>query len=165
MITHIECIPRKTMEDFKDKFLQRDDVAVISIIDPNMPFIFERNTHKILQLKFSDIEPGPFLKHSFICEDMTFMSHGQAMDIVSRINLLANDDNQWKLMINCSAGICRSGAIGQFAQAFSTMPDAHFASVNMHIKPNQYVFNKLVEVWFNCFKHELKVIQEDTLFD
>lgn len=165
MITHIECIARKTMEDFKEKFLQRDDVAVISIIDPNMPFIFEKNTFKILQLKFSDIEPSPFLKHQFICDDMTFMSHNQAVDIVSRINFLANDDNPWRLIINCSAGICRSGAIGQFAQAFSTMPDAHFASVNMHIKPNMWVFNLLVATWFNHFKHDLKVIQEDHLFD
>lgn len=165
MITHIEAISRKVMEDNKDKFLSKDDIAIISIIDPHMPFIFESQSHRLIQLKFSDIEPSPFLKHFFICESETFMNTKQAEKIISFINMLVNDDKEWKLMINCSAGICRSGAVGQFAQAFSTMSDAHFASVNMHIKPNMWNFNLLVATWFNNFKDDLRVIQQDNLFD
>lgn len=152
MISFVKALPKVGMEQVKDLMLQRENAAVISIIDPGAEHVFERNTHRILTLEFSDLEPTSFLRGSwFEGTKEKYMDHHQAERIVAMIHRLVCDEKDFKLFVNCSAGIARSGAIVTFAHAFSSMKDTHFVAENPHIKPNWWVLMKLIEVWHSNF--------------
>jgi len=50
-------------------------------------------------------------------------------------------------IIHCTAGISRSGAVGEFIQRVTETPYAEFIRANPDIRPNYFVLGKLVRVW------------------
>jgi predicted protein tyrosine phosphatase len=152
------------MEKNKSIIDDNDDIAVISIVDPGVELIWTvreslQNCDRLRQLKFTDTEPSPFLKYGWLTPASDcFMDHAQARILVKFIYDLVSSDKQWSLIVHCAAGICRSGAIGSFAQAFSAMSDAEFAATNPRVQPNMWVYNKLIEVWYENFKDHMKPI-------
>lgn len=145
MIHWIKTVPRKQIETFKDVFLKENNL-IISIIDPDMKPVFSEDTERVITVFFSDITPGPFLRHGFFFErGEKFCTSEDAKKIFDFILKHSNSDKEEKLVCQCSAGICRSGAVATFAQTHSNMSDVDFVRENEHIKPNEWVLWKLIE--------------------
>jgi predicted protein tyrosine phosphatase len=45
--------------------------------------------------------------------------------------------------VHCAAGICRSGAVGYFANKYLGLNEQEFLTKNYQIFPNQYVYDIL----------------------
>lgn len=142
MINKIMAISRATMEIWNRKRLIDDKIAVISIVNSDMDFIFNNETDNLIQMKFDDIEPITFMR-CFSVEDMIMMNREHATRIIEFIMKHENDEKEKSLIINCSAGICRSGAIASFAFNICSVKDIDFANDCNHIQPNNWVLNLL----------------------
>ena len=167
MIKSVRVVSRGWVKKRKEQLTAKPDIAVISIVDPQDSLIWD--VREVVQsgdwlraLKFSDIEPSPFLRHGWMLDSQDcFMDGMQAKIIVEFIHRLMCAPREVNLIIHCAAGICRSGAIGKFAQPFSVMRDAEFALVNPQIQPNMWVYNKLIEQWITSgLCKTMKPIQE-----
>lgn len=154
MITSVIAIPKIEMKRIKDKVLLNNNIIAISIIDPspNESIIFEDDTSRVITVRFSDITPGPFHFDHFDFKDERFMSSEDANKIVEFVLKWVNSEEDMKLFINCSAGICRSGAIATWAFKHSEMKDTDFVLHNPFIKPNEWVLWKLIEAEINWRK-------------
>lgn len=145
MISWIKTVPRLQLEQFRDTFIKANNL-IVSIINPDMEPIFTEDTDRIITVSFSDITPGPFLAHSFFFEKgEKFCSSEDAKKIVDFVLRHANSSESNTLVCQCSAGICRSGAVAAFALQHSDMKDTDFIMINAGIKPNEWVLWKLIE--------------------
>lgn len=80
----------------------------------------------------------------------------QASQIVRFLKRIQRDDEIKTLIVQCKAGISRSGAVGLYAYRLYGLDESYF--LNSGIRPNYYVYGKLVDV-FNplpVFKEGLK---------
>ena len=50
-------------------------------------------------------------------------------------------------IIHCTAGISRSGAVGEFIQRVTETPYYEFIRENPNIRPNYFVLGKLIRTW------------------
>lgn len=62
-----------------------------------------------------------------------------------RSNVRANNDRNF--ILHCTAGISRSGAVGEFIQRVLGVPYGSFHQWNPNIRPNIYVLNTLMRVY------------------
>ena len=142
MITRIMAVSRKAIEGWNRSNLLDDETVIISICNSDMEFIFVNETDNLIQMKFDDIEPQTFMK-CFSVEDMIFMNTKHADKIINFILKHERSKKEKSLIINCSAGICRSGAIAAFAFQICSVKDVDFANDCNHIQPNNWIINLL----------------------
>ncbi len=120
----------------------------ISIGDPDMDFLFPEDCPtNVLQLKFNDLEAEDWESES----DKAFMekkgwvlfneSHARKI-----IEFMDKMDKSKNLIVHCVAGICRSGAVGDFARSKFGIPFEEFMRKNRQIAPNSHVFRTLRDV-------------------
>ena len=50
----------------------------------------------------------------------------------------------WEFLVNCMAGISRSGAVGTFVQRVAGIPAEQFLTQNTGLRPNPYVLKLLM---------------------
>jgi len=50
----------------------------------------------------------------------------------------------WEFLVNCMAGISRSGVVGTFVQRVAGIPREHFITTNSALHPNRYVLKLLM---------------------
>lgn len=117
---------------------------IISIIDPDCEFLFEEPLKpNIIQLKFSDIE-GNEPEGCIGSENWILFNEDHGKKI---IEFLDNMDMSKDLVVHCSAGISRSGAVGDFARVKFGIPyEGQFARVNYRIQPNAWISKVLREL-------------------
>lgn len=145
MITYIKAISLKTMESMRHKVINDDSIVVVSIISPDKcEPIFKVDTERIITRRFSDITPAPFY-YNYVSQEEQWCTSEDAEKIVSHIMKWKRSKKPVSLYINCSAGICRSGAIAEYAFGHSNIDKLKFMEENKHIMPNQWVLWKLIE--------------------
>ena len=133
----------------------KDNDFVISITNPNDTIAnLSVKESNVLRFSFSDMIPSNKRHFPQHFEDEKSFHIEDAKIIVAKIIELANDDKDWNLIIHCAMGISRSGAIAKFALMHSNMDDAKFATFNIQIKPNEWVYQLL------CFVEENELYKE-----
>lgn len=140
----------KELCEFTDKFKK---IWVISISDTDVePLFMESDTD--ICLKFEDYDPvgwtrlddGKFNWFDIFPENLCF-SDAQANRIVKFLIDIQNDKAEGLLLVNCHAGVSRSGAIITFA-AEKFLGNAEIATeTNPEICPNITVLEKLAQAW------------------
>jgi predicted protein tyrosine phosphatase len=156
MINNVIAVPKSYLQERKQKVMCNNSIIVISIIDTPKETndrIFDEDTDRIITLNFSDITPGPFLHNSCDLDGIEYMNLEQANRIVEFVLRWANSDKAVNLFCNCSAGICRSGAVVSWAYKHSKMSDHDFVRLNPNIKPNEWV------LWLLIYSESLKTIK------
>lgn len=139
-INAIKIIPAEEMRSFKETgefshsyLLEHfDGVVVISITDHDVPPIFPEASNTVLPLVFDDGDP----ERETLLRPFT-RSHAEAI-----LNFLVKHDDRddnLLLLVNCMAGISRSGAVGSFARSFLGTDYEIFKSMNPQIQPNSYI--------------------------
>ena len=109
----------------------------ISITDPKVPSLFNSNSPSVLQLKFHDIVPEN-IWNSYSNLVLPNKTHAQQIvEFIQRINSLSEPI---LLLVNCMAGISRSGAVVTYVGNLCGFdPKEH----NPQIDPNEYLLKLL----------------------
>lgn len=144
MIIGAKALSRKEMEVRKEEMLARSDVVVISIINPEDDFIFYTSRNYIKSYKCHDIEPTSVVALSQQYEPMMI---NQGKHIFELIREYDNKDEEFYLYVNCSAGVCRSGAVVEFVRRYVVLDPVEFMKTNPHIIPNGWILNLLCYFW------------------
>lgn len=108
--------------------LDHSDVFFISILDPDCPESFHKDTDNFKTWWFYDLE--------YEVGSYKPMSEEQGKEIVEFI--LKNKDRK-RCIVHCSAGVSRSGAIGEFINDLYGEPYQDFKRTNPNIVPNLYI--------------------------
>lgn len=148
MIEIVKAVPRFVADSFlkENKFidkLNKGNVFLIRIFDYN-----ERNEipkpefPNVSHFFFDDILPRTAIAY----EDVQAMTVKDAKEINDIFNLIFASDDYIKVIINCSAGICRSGAVARFFAENSDIDLEKFHKMNPNIQPNVWVENLLWSV-------------------
>jgi len=127
-----------------EKMIVGNNVAVISILDSDAERLFE-DDHKTLTLWFDDIHPTTVYTIGS-CYHHSPISYVQAKLLIEFVMKL--DFNKInKIMVHCTAGICRSGAVVDFLRVVLDVNDIQFCRDNPNIIPNAWVRDLLWSVW------------------
>lgn len=146
MIVNVQALPKSVFVSQIHQLQYSADTVLISILDTDAIPLFGSDTDRIITVKFSDITPGPFLRQRFMLEPhVKPCSSEDARKIVSFILRHAKDQLPKRLVVHCSAGISRSGAVASYAVVHSEMSDSSFLHHNPNLKPNDWVLWKLIE--------------------
>lgn len=108
--------------------LDHPDVFFISILDPDCPESFHKDADNFKTWWFYDLE--------YEVGSYKPMSEEQAKEIVEFIS--KNKDKK-RCIVHCSAGVSRSGAIGEFINDLYGEKYQDFKRTNPNIIPNIYI--------------------------
>jgi len=118
---------------------------VVSIIDPEEEPIFAPDTDRIITVRFHDLDPQwPVDPERDPRPSYVFMSAEQARQIVDHVLKFHEHPAPWAFLVNCMAGVSRSGAVGTFVQRLAGIPAEHFLTQNTGLHPNRYVLKLLM---------------------
>lgn len=148
MINKIFCLPKFVINDNYDTFLESvkdEKIWMISILDSDADMLFPPHRN-LLTLWFDDISPRTKYKHNLDVKPFTYL---QANDIINFIYKCQMEINHINLIVHCSAGICRSGAVGRFANDYLELDQELFHKNNPNILPNEWVENLLWSVYYD----------------
>src|SRR5437870_12719741 len=88
------------------------NVFVVSIVDPEEAPIFAADTDRIITLRFHDLDPEwPVDPERDPRPSYVFMSAEDAKRIVDHVLKFHDHPAPWAFLVNCMAGISRSGAV------------------------------------------------------
>lgn len=123
------------------KIHEYEDTFFISILDPDNPTNFKEDSDTFITLRFYDLE--------YELGDYKIFDSEIAKELVEFID--KNKDKKTRI-VHCTAGVSRSGAIGEFIQRkFGTESMKTFRKRNKHIHPNRLV-RKLLNIEWNKHK-------------
>jgi predicted protein tyrosine phosphatase len=141
--------------DFKIK----NDWALISIYgSPDKPIVkneedikrlSDKGCKKVLSVCFGDYTDKDCIiyeeEHHKKPTHINIISATQANSIVRFIKCLKKYSNIETLIVQCSAGISRSGAVGLYACRYYGLDENEYLKAGA-IKPNYYVYSKLCSI-------------------
>lgn len=165
-IKSVRAIAYRTMEKWRDKHKdspitawadQFDNIWIIHITDLGYPKLFKTG-EKVLTLEFEDLDPSLFNKGYFDDQSVDAMemefgegalfTEEQAKTVLAFLQKAGSDPNSHDaLLVNCMAGISRSGAVVDFARVFFSIDYDQFTRLNPRIVPNTLVRRWLFAVW------------------
>jgi len=125
-----------------------EDIQIISITnvaDNKAPKLFPTIQQNVLQLSFDDTDVNnpdsvAWAKSVGWSNPIT---PEQAEAIWQFINRAHQSEKPTLLLVNCMAGISRSGAVVEFVRVHFGLDKARFNQLNPQIYPNQYVHQLL----------------------
>lgn len=137
-----------------------DRVLIISVTNAakfdswKTPILITEETPERIAFQFDDVEDrfdydtGTLYERN---EDDTYFSPEMAKKICEFIRRhQANEDTQDLLVVNCQAGISRSGAISNFVREISGMSYDYWRKLCPQANPNTLVSKLLQEEWSNA---------------
>ena len=123
---------------------QYDRVWIVSVTDAAIAPIFPTETGNIITLRFDDIDmDDPDGAKMLATGRYKPMSKQEAKKIVGFIRRAHGDPGNSLLLVNCMAGISRSGAIVTHAKDVCGISDDKFHAMNPRIIPNDYMLRLL----------------------
>jgi hypothetical protein len=123
-----------------------NDIWVISVTEKDLAPIYTEVTEKVLPLVFADIDPG---NPDFIPpQDSQFMTREQAVQVVDFLERAHSSPNKVLLLVNCRHGMCRSGAIADFAANVYGLGFWETRRKNPQMVPNYWVRYRLFDEYF-----------------
>ncbi len=116
--------------------VEQSDTMYISIlnVDDNTGY-FKSNFENVLVLHFDDITD--------VNSDLAF-NENHAKQI---IDFITKNKHKSTCMVHCSAGISRSGAVGQFVNSCFGMNNDYFLNMNFNVRPNPMILETLENVF------------------
>lgn len=121
-----------------------DNVAIISILDSEDEQLFQ-DDYKTLTLWFDDIHPTTVntLASCSHCDSMTINQAKLLIEFIMKLDTTKIT----KIIVHCTAGVCRSGAVVDFLHVILDVDDKQFLKDNPNIIPNTWVRDLLWSVW------------------
>lgn len=140
---------------------QQDKLFFISINnqDDKTPNFFTSNKKNVLNMTFADLEEDkelPILGENRT-ETFKAMTREQAAELYQFIK--ANKDKE-AVLIHCTAGVARSGAVGVFINDFIGGNYHELMRNNPSIQPNSHVYRLLHNEWYKDIAHNNAITGE-----
>lgn len=132
-----------SLAEFKDLPSLGRGHIVISIVNPDSDSPIQCGK-KFLPMKFDDCHPSSAFK--FPQHNMKAMSFEEADKMFKFIEFWNGQHEEVNLIVHCHAGICRSGAVGEFVKFYCDLDSNEFHKMNPNIQPNDWVLNSLFQV-------------------
>jgi predicted protein tyrosine phosphatase len=147
MITTVIILGQKEFENSKELIYGKKPLISISGTGIENELGIE-SSEKTLKLFFDDIPPSTvaMLQHCNIAmlRCCKVFNRFQAKRIIDFLDWFHSDEESHTLVVHCDAGVCRSGAVGKFAQLFfSSMSNENYHILNPIVVPNTWVFDVL----------------------
>ena len=140
----IIAVPRIFAEKNKGRLLSMTDTLVVSIIDSGVNPVFHKDAGNVLTVVFDDVHPTT-VGTIKLCEGCVHMTPKQANEIIDFI--MDNIKGKKRIIVHCTAGICRSGAVVDFLSRILPIDMEWFKTHNTHIIPNEWVRDLLWCQW------------------
>lgn len=169
-ITTIKTIPAQEMYQLHknqaskvifDLINQHDNLSIVSILDPTVPSIFHKDgiwetgwilrgrseplRVPVVQTKYHDVVVPHGSEHKF--QDYILMKESDADRIVRLILESHNKPGDTFLLVNCMAGISRSGAVATFANFACDADFTKLIQLNPQIRPNAHNLRMLFKMF------------------
>jgi len=126
VITSITILSYEEMLERASYSRIRANAFVVSIIDPEEEPIFAADTDRIITVRFHDLDPEwPVDPERDPRRSYVLMNEDHAKRIVDRVLKFHEHPAPWELLVNCMAGISRSGAVATFVQRLAGVPADH----------------------------------------
>lgn len=116
------------------------NAAYISVSDVDIPPLQFNQDDKVLILQFNDEDWEDFTEE----KQKIMFKKGQAKKIFDFVNKYKNEVDYF--IVNCHAGISRSGAIGLWIVRYLGLDENEFLKKHPLIMPNKYVLNILEQI-------------------
>lgn len=133
-----------------DTVEQQDKIFFISIHnqEDTVPPFFASDKSNVINLTFSDLEEDKELP--VLGENRTELFKAMTPEQASALYkfIKANKDKE-AVLIHCTAGVARSGAVGAFINDFTGGDYLEFKRNNPNIQPNPHVYNLLRKEWMS----------------
>ena len=146
----IKVIPRIAMDNIVYDPDKVKNYHIISIYGQGMSKI-EIDSNDFLQLNFDDITDKEYQQCFESIPGLRLFNKDHANKIIKYVEKLMVIKDKKMLLVNCHAGISRSGAVGKFANEIINEDNKDhydkFYELNPSIGPNNYVYNLLNNTW------------------
>lgn len=114
---------------------------IISIFgSQNSSPFFKEHHPNVLLVQVDDIDEDKFEIAKKENIDLILFTKNQAKQI---IEFLMNMGDDFTLVVHCGAGVCRSGAVVEFARGMLHLDYDEFKMDNPHILPNLFILKAL----------------------
>lgn len=100
----------------------------------------------LLEERFSDVTQEDYNRGAKFIDPVYLFDKNMAKNIINFLKKINNSEEITELLVNCAAGISRSGAVGLFANRFFQLDEYTFFERNKQIKPNPWVYDLLYKV-------------------
>lgn len=142
MIQRVFVLPKLLLEDIVARHPSLLDAHfVISICDPGEARPLPDAHPHLLNLTFCDIAPGDIPEGER--QRFPAMSPEDAASVVSAIRRWHELGLRGNLIVQCHAGISRSGAVGSFAVELLGLSTEQFLKEHPWVEPHPHVLNLL----------------------
>lgn len=152
--------PKFRFCEIKTRLVNDPKIALISILNYNdTESIIEDIPGKSITLFFDDI--GPDRENAPECirdiyDELTLFNEDHARNIIE-FQKTIDENTITSIIVHCTAGISRSGAVSQFLQDIYHKNDKDneiFNRNNRHIVPNKHVYKTLRDIMFKEYRSE-----------
>jgi len=118
------------------------------LVSPNKETLKRIGFKDCISIKFDDISKKEQELYKDECkyEDLILFNKSHAEKIIDYLDMWHSMEQNLNLLINCHAGISRSGAVGLFATRYLELDEKDFWSINYNILPNHYIVSVLNKV-------------------
>ncbi len=129
------------MQDEWRRHLADPHTYLVSVIDTKGTVILPLDAPRSITLRFDDIAAGE--RRSFDWEQA--MTQEQAAMLVDFLDEIHEKRGNQQVVVHCTAGVSRSGAIATFCLERYRLFGVRFRVENPNIDPNKYVLRLLRE--------------------
>ncbi len=142
MINRIFVVPKLLLQRFVAQHPSLLEAHfVISICDPDEARPLPNEHSHLLNLTFCDIAPEDIPEQQR--QRFPVMSPEDADNVVSALKRWHDMSLRGNLIVQCHAGISRSGAVGTFANELLGLSTEQFQKEHPWVEPHPYVLNLL----------------------
>lgn len=124
-LNDMDCMPSLEAEEHEKTY-------IVSITNPDMMPLVRKNTETSIGLQFDD--------------DGISFTKKMAIEICQLVKKAMDDPADVYFLVNCQAGISRSGAVSAFVQQLCVNYD-DWVRKNRMVCPNYFVLSALLSVW------------------
>jgi hypothetical protein len=118
--------------------------------DQDISILYSKNCQKVLSVCFGDYTYNEYVQYQKIYKSasnhINIITKAQANLIVRFIKQLKKEKSIKTLVVQCKAGISRSGAVGLYACRYYKLNEKEFLNSGI-IKPNWFVYKMLSDVY------------------
>lgn len=155
MIKKIQVFSRRAMEDTADQrrpffpywyliSIYGDDKVFAT--DGRIPVLASMGCKNVCSLDFWDITDKDYSEVKRFYSEVTLFSENQAKQVIDFLDLAQKDPEDSVLVVHCTAGISRSGAVATFACDYCGLSYNEFMKANPFIYANPFVLRTLRRV-------------------
>ena len=139
----VQAVNKKLFKDNLEILLEQENTALISILNSGRDRLTP-DTQRVITLWFDDIHPTTTMTLGS-CEEYNAMNVVDALNLIEFVLALPTNIN--RIIVHCSAGMCRSGAVADFLRVVFAVDNLWFVQNNPQIIPNEWVRVLLWMTW------------------